>query len=1020
MSDIEPVLGIDLGTTYSVVSIFQNNSPKVIQDDLGNKIIPSFIAFEDEKKMLVGYIAKAKLGQKGIAVIYDVKRLIGRTCDDPNVIKDKKNWPFQVKADKKTNKPIIVVKPKKIIKQKENELNPIDPSNFHKRIEIENIYKPLNTNEMEQNVPLHNYSAKQEIPTVEKEFTPEEISSYILKKLKEMAESELNKEVKKAVITVPAYFNNSQRESTKIAGELAGLEVLRIINEPTAAALAYGLNENNNDENKNVLVFDLGGGTFDVTILSLEYDDEKIFEVKSTDGDTHLGGQDFDQKLYDLAKKKFAEENNDVDFEGNLQGKNRVKKACEQAKIILSEKDQTTIKLEKVCLGAGLEITFTKKQFEKLCKPLFDKCLKTIDNALNLAKLKVNDINYIVLIGGSTRIPYIRNMLEEKFKNSKICSNINPDEAVSIGAAIQGAIITQQNDTKIRDVNLFDVTPLSLGIEVIGEKMSINIRRNTPTPINRKKIYQTVKNNQTTVSINIYEGEDENIKNNHLLGKFKLTNLPRLPAGKAKVEVTFFVDENNILNVTAVDESNEQNKNNITIINDSGILSEEQKKKIKENIHKYEDYDKQNKIELLEKRSIKKDMIEFRTKIQNSKDIKTKYEFHKKLCKSLEAFMTIFDLKEVGKNEALLSKFNIYLTYLVKEYGVILSYGNLVEEEIINNIRNNLFTYVMVLIKISKVSVYELLQDLNINRKINNFCCIFRIYENYTQAIFLYQNKEIEQAGKCFSNILQEASIYDLETQLSFIDKNEGNFIRKYVSDANSFFNKNYIQKTINEADKLFKDAIKNNKIYDLNKLKQSLDSFNYAIQLNKIGKKDEEDEIIDKYKYDYCVYRINEILIHHLGEKNQNMKILLEQLQKNLKLKNDYNEKEKKQVEKLKKENKTLVNEKTQKIILNNPNYFKDFDNAMKNINKDLKKTAKEFIKLILKDSPYNGYNNEYNDKVLDDIFNKGNAEIKKFIKKLKTKYSPDKIDKKLKDQHLAARTISSHLNNILSSMDN
>ena len=253
MSDIEPVLGIDLGTTYSVVSIFQNNSPKVIQDDLGNKIIPSFIAFEDEKKMLVGYIAKAKLGQKGIAVIYDVKRLIGRTCDDPNVIKDKKNWPFQVKADKKTNKPIIVVKPKKIIKQKENELNPIDPSNFHKRIEIENIYKPLNTNEMEQNVPLHNYSAKQEIPTVEKEFTPEEISSYILKKLKEMAESELNKEVKKAVITVPAYFNNSQRESTKIAGELAGLEVLRIINEPTAAALAYGLNENNNDENKNVL-----------------------------------------------------------------------------------------------------------------------------------------------------------------------------------------------------------------------------------------------------------------------------------------------------------------------------------------------------------------------------------------------------------------------------------------------------------------------------------------------------------------------------------------------------------------------------------------------------------------------------------------------------------------------------------------------------------------------------------------------------------------------------------------------
>jgi len=1017
MSDIEPVLGIDLGTTYSVVSIFKDNNPKVIRDELGNTIIPSFIGFENEEKMLVGDIAKTKLGQKAYAVIYDAKRLIGRTCDDPNVLKDKTNWPFIIKADPKTNKPIIVVKPKKIIKQ--NELSPLDPSSLSRRNNIENIFQPNYKNEMEQIVPLSNYSGKQEIPTVEKEFTPEEVSSYILKKLKEMAEAELNIKVKKAVITVPAYFNNSQRESTKIAGELAGLEVLRIINEPTAAALAYGLNENNNDnENKNILVFDLGGGTFDVTILSLEYDDEKIFEVKSTDGDTHLGGQDFDQELYNLAKQKFSQNNNDVDLDGSLQAKNRVKKACEKAKIILSEKDQTTINLEKVYLGSNLEITFTRNQFEELCKPLFDKCLKTIDNALNLAKLNVDDIKYIVLIGGSTRIPYIKKMLKNKFKNSKLCSSINPDEAVSIGAAIQGAIITQQNDTKIRDVNLFDVTPLSLGIEVVEEQMSTVIKRNTPTPITKKSIYKTVKDYQTTIGIKIYEGEDNNINNNHLLGKFKLCNLPRLPAGKAKIEVTFFVDENNILNVSAVDLSNEQNMNNITIINDTGILTKEEKEKIKKKIHNYEDYDKKNKIELLEKRSIKKDIIELSQKIKNSKDIKTKYEFHKKLCKSLETFMEIFDLKEIGKNDALLSKFNIYLTYLVKEYGVILSYGNLVEEEVIKNIRNNLFKYVMVLINISQVSIYELLQDLNINRKINNFCCIFRIYENYTQAILLYKNNEIEQAGKCFSNILQEASIHDLETQLSFIDQNEGNKIRKYISDADSFYKKYYIQKTIDEADKLFNDAVKDNKLIDLIKLKQSLDSFDYAIQLNIIEKKNEEDEIIDKYKYDYCIYRINEILIHHLGEKNENMKRLLKQLQKNLKLKNDYNEKEKKQVEKLKKENKNLENENTKKIIINNPNYFKEYDDAMKNINKDLKKTAKEFIKLILRDSPYKGYNNEYNDEKLDEMFNKGNAEIKKFIKKLKIKYSPVKIDKKFKDQYLAAQAISSHLNNILSSI--
>ena len=575
LKDDEPVIGIDLGTTYSVVSIFQNNNPKVIQDELGNKIIPSFIAFENEEKMLVGEMAKTKLEEKYIAVIYDAKRLIGRTYDDPVVTKDKVNWPFKIILDKNTNKTKIVVEVKKLRnnEDKTKDLNIKEVTGSDKNLSF-NEKKPKQISDNP------NLSANEKVPTVEKEFTPEEISSYILKKLKDMAEADLKKKVKKAVITVPAYFNNSQRESTKIAGELAGLEVLRIINEPTAAALAYGLNENNDNQNKKILVFDLGGGTFDVTILSLEYDDEKIFEVLSTDGDTHLGGQDFDQELYNLANQKFAEENNDVDLDGSTAGKTRVKKACEKAKIILSEKEQTTIKLEKVCLGANLEITFTREEFEELCKPYFNKCLVTVDNALKLAKLKENDINEVVLIGGSTRIPYIRNMLQNKFKNSRLCFNINPDETVSIGAAIQGAIITQKNDAKIRDVNLFDVTPLSLGIEIIGEKMDININRNTPTPITRKKTYYTVRDNQTTVRISIYEGENKNIKNNHLIGTFYLNGLPKLPAGKAKVEVTFFIDENNILNVSAVDASNQQNKNEITIINDTGIISEEEKKKL--------------------------------------------------------------------------------------------------------------------------------------------------------------------------------------------------------------------------------------------------------------------------------------------------------------------------------------------------------------------------------------------------------------------------------------------------------
>ena len=493
MSDDELVLGIDLGTTNSVVSIFQKNNPRVFQDEFGNKLIPSFIAFEREDKMLIGDIAKEKLGEKYIPVIYDAKRLIGRTCDDPNVKKDKQNWPFYIKAGGyKKNKPIIIINPKKDLKY-------VDIKNGDREVKFTELdYSMGFTGNVE--VSKRPYSADNEIQTIEKELTPEEVSSFILKKLKEMAEAELNKEVKKAVITVPAYFNNSQRESIKIAGELAGLKVLRIINEPIAAALAYGLNETNDNLGKKILVFDLGGGTFDVTILSI--DEERIFEILSTDGDLHLGGRDFDQELFKLAYEKFAMENNEADLDENVRAKIRLKKACENAKIILSEKNQTIIKLEKIKLGLDFEITFTRKQFEELCKPYFDKCLVTVDNALKLAEVKENDIKFIVLIGGSTRIPYIRNMLKNKFKNSKLCFNINPDETVSIGAAIQGAILTQKIKTKIRDVNPFDVTPLSLGIGC-NSKIDFIIKKNTPTPITKKKIFYTEKDNQASFILNI-------------------------------------------------------------------------------------------------------------------------------------------------------------------------------------------------------------------------------------------------------------------------------------------------------------------------------------------------------------------------------------------------------------------------------------------------------------------------------------------------------------------------------------
>ena len=381
-------------------------------------------------------------------------------------------------------------------------------------------------------------------------------------------------------------------------------------------------------------------------------------------------------------------------------------------------------------------------------------------------------------------------------------------------------------------------------------------------------------------------------------------------------------------------------------------------------------------------------MIKFREKIQNSNDKQTKYKYHKMLCQSFESFMKTFDLQKIGKNEAYLSKFEIYLTYLVKEYGVILSYRNLVDEDVIKNIRNNLYVYVIALIQLSRVSIYELLEDLYINKKINDFCCIFRILENYTQGILLYNNKKLKEAGKCFTNILQEALLHDLETQLSFIDQNSRDKFRKHVSDAKSYLHNFYIQNAIDEAENLFKGAIKNNQVLDLYKLRQSLDTYNYAIQLNKIEKKDGNDEIIDKYKYDLCLYKKCEILIHHLGEKNEEMKKLLIKLQKNLEIK--------------------MIKNK-------NPNLINDLEKTMININNDIIKTAKEFIKLILRDSPYPGYNGEYNDAKIEEIFNSGNAEIKKFIRKLKTKYLPDKFSKDIKEQHKLAQKITAHLNDIM-----
>ena len=833
-----------------------------------------------------------------------------------------------------------------------------------------------------------------------------------------MEELKKNKKVKKAVITVPAYFNNSQRESTKLAGELAGLEVLRIINEPTAAALAYGLNEGN-EENKKILIFDLGGGTFDVTILSLEFDDEKIFEVLSTDGDTNLGGNDFDQELYNLAVKYFNQDF-DIDLEGNKIACCKVKKACEKAKKILSKQNSTTIELRRLYLGRDLIMTFTRKKFEEICKNLIDRCLEVVDNALEIAKLKENDINEVVLIGGSTRIPYVRDMLRNKFKNSKLCYDINPDEAVSIGAAIQGAIIIQKKDEKIKDINLFDVTPFSLGVKLNHDEMDVIIKRNTVIPI-KKKIYSTVKNNQTTVEIRIYEGEDKNVKKNRLIGKFCLNNLPKLNAGEARVEVIFFIDENNILNVSAKDVSNELNKNEIVIVNKDRKINDEQIKKIKENIKKFDE--NENNLNLNGAELLKNEIVKFREKIQNSNDKKEKYEFQKKICENFEKFMEKFDLEKLNKNEDYLEKFNNYLIYLIKEYYTILSYSNLIEEDVIKNIKNNLFIYVIALINNSKNSIFDLLEDFNINKEINDFCCIFRILEIYAQGIFLYKNNEINEAEKYFNSILKESSIHNFEEQLNFIDENSQKYFENIYKNVKNLLKVIKIQNSIEKSDKLYDNFVQNK--LNKNNLMQLLDSYNNSINLNK----NEKDEIIDKYKFDYCVYRINDIISYYLKDKNKDIKDVIEKLQIYLKGKNDYNNKERKKIEELN-NNQKIVDFNEIKIIKNKyKNSFKDNEKLNKKLNdNNIKNLIIDLVKIILIDFIYvDNINNEYYD--VEEIFNKEKKEIKKFINEIKSKYSNNEnnenninniIDQNQEEKCKLIKIICEHIIDVLYCMDN